>query len=677
MKRLGLYIVIGLLIGLSEAGCLKNNNGSSTDSLPEAPTAGEMTRFSSDAELEAYLKEQYAESVLPTEAYDDNTPNPLPLDPGNGDTGTETSQPAEAAGYSGTNVQEEGVDESDKVKTDGTYMYVAQDQTIKVVKAVPPDAMSVVATIEVNGLADSLYLFNTILVVLYTPFSSDTGTDMPPGGGEGTGISVVDGPTGAMIGMPTWIPVNSQTGILIVDISSPESPATLKEIVIDGWLASSRLVDGKLHVVQQFLPELPPLVLSYDGTEEGRATAEEENQQALEDLTIDDLLPSYELHGEGQGIESGLLIDSTGFYRPDEEGGGSIVTVTTLNLNDPSIPFQSTGIVADVHVVYASTHALYLTATQWQDPPVILTETGYDLQESTVIHKFDLTGEIAEPVGSGYVWGRILNQFSLGEHEGVLRIATTTGFANGSRNHVFCLQEQGGELKIIGKLENLAPGEQIYSARFIGTRGFLVTFVQIDPLFTLDLSDPASPKVVGELKVPGYSTYMHPLGEDHLLTIGYDTNGAGMPQGLQLSVFDVSDLGHPGLLHKELIGEWGTYSEALYDHKAFTFWADRNLLAIPIVLYEYEQDPPPAWEFGGPTFAGLYVYRVTREAGFEFLGRISTAPSDDLTYYYAPWTRGLFIDDSVYAVVSDAVRSAATDDIANTIHTLSLGDESQ
>jgi uncharacterized secreted protein with C-terminal beta-propeller domain len=278
--------------------------------------------------------------------------------------------------------------------------------------------------------------------------------------------------------------------------------------------------------------------------------------------------------------------------------------------------------------------------------------------------------------GTGEVPGQILNQFSLGEYEDVLRIATNSGtWGAGSLNNVYCLKVIGSRLEIIGKLEGLAPGEDIYSALFIGTRGFLVTFVKIDPLFTIDLSDPYNPIALGELKVPGYSDYIHPMDENHLITIGKDAimdNGFAWYQGLQLSIFDVSDFENPLLLYKELIGDRGTSSEAEYNHKAFTFWAEENLLAIPVDLYEHEALPVNPYDWGTYKFSGLYVYRVTVENGFEYLGRINT---DISTYYYNDWLRGLFINNDVYAVNNEAVQSADIGDIENTVNEILFNEE--
>jgi len=647
----GLFSTFSMIVIM---GC---NDGTEVVNPPApAPNDGaSMITFASKQELETYLKNQYTTHILSNEAYAQSGMPQMEATASTSDTLLND--------FSGTNIQETGVDEADKVKSDGTYLYIAGMNKIFIVKAAPPEGMMIVNSIDVEGLVAEIYLFNHILAVLFNP---DGGSGNPWDGGN-----LVDA---VQIGMPYWIPVNIQTGLMLVDVTNPSDPEIIKIIKTDGWLVSSRLINGKLHVIQQFLPDLPPLQLYYDGSEANKQRAIQANQHALASVTLDDLLPSYAAtDSKGNVIGNGSLVSPSNFYRPTDPGGGSIVTVMTVNMNDPSHTQQSVGIVADAHTLYASTQSLYVCATLWVNDLSANNNNENHLQ--TIIHKFDITGATVTSVGSGRIPGEILNQFSLGEYEGVLRVATTTGnfwSSNGKiSTNIFCLETLDNKLVTIGRLEGLAPGEFLYSARFIGPRGFLVTFVKIDPLLTIDLSDPSAPKLVGELKVPGYSDYIHPLGENHLLTIGKDTKeqyGTAWYQGVQLSIFDINDFSNPILLHKEIIGNRGTNSEALYNHKAFTFWAENGLLAIPIDLYEHAKEPEKASQYGLYTFSGLYVYCVITNVGFEYLGRIST----DLNSY--DWTRGVFINNSVYAVQSDAVRSADINDIESTVHTLYLGE---
>jgi hypothetical protein len=524
--------------------------------------------------------------------------------------------------------------------------------------------MSTLSTIDVNGSVDSVYIYNDFLVILYNPAGDIFPLDWI---WQDTGIFWG-------MGLPYWIPVHGKTGVLILDISNPSSPERVKELTFDGWMISSRLTDGKLHIVQQFLPELPPLQFTFDGTDEGRDEVIAANEQVMEAVSLEDLIPYSEVIDEqGNPGDSTPVVTPNNFYHPEDPEGGSIVFIVSFDLDNISEEFKSTGLIADASTVYASTEALYIAASKWNYG---IYDSSNDEYYRTSLYKFAFNSTGVTLEGTGETKGRVLNQFSLGEYNDVLRIATSTGgWGANLRSNIFCLEVIDDKLEIIGRLEGLAPGEDIYAARFIGTRGFLVTFVKVDPLFTIDLSDPANPVVAGELKVPGYSDYIHPLGDDHLITIGKNAILEGSTvwyQGLQLSIFDISDFSNPQLMYTELIGDRGTTSEALDNHKAFTFWAENGLLAIPVDLYEHQTEPAYPYSYGVHTFTGLYVYRVTTGGGFEFLGRISTGEVTGQTYYYSDWLRGIFIAEDVYAVNMDAVRSAPVEDIEGSVSELIL-----
>ncbi|MBC2716750.1 MAG: hypothetical protein HF978_15710 [Desulfobacteraceae bacterium] len=625
--------ILALTISASISGCA----GGSDVGNPESIT------FASDDALMAYLVDQYAQSALPDTVRIEKTDNDLAAP---GDSGE--------AGYSQTNIQEAGVDESDKVKTDGRYIYVAGDTDVKIIEAASEGAMKKVSQIDVNGFVDSLYLHNDTLVILYTP---KNGT-----GSTWTGEKDIT-PLDIDIGMPYWIPVNAKIGILIADISDPENPATIKNIQTDGFLVSSRLTGGRLHVISQYFPDIPPIERWYDGSDADRSDTYDTNKQKLDALSLEDFIPSYQAYDStGFMTETGRLVATENFLRPDDPNGGTIVSITTVDLANPAGDFESLGFIADAHHVYASTENLYLVSTEYNNIFSIEVETSFPDQQ-TRIYKFDLSAPTVEYSAAGQVPGRILNQFSLGEYAGILRIATTTGYVwdGSSKNHVFCLEGNDERLDIIGRLEGLAPGERLYAARFIKDKGYLVTFVEIDPLFTLDLSDPRNPSVAGELKVPGYSAYIHPIGENYLLTIGKDVtveNNSVWYQGLQMSLFDISNFANPELIAVEKIGDRGTESEVLFNHKALTFRSADNMLAFPVNLYEHLAPPSALWEYGTQTFNGLYVYQITDENLFEYAGRIRMTPEQGDLYFYPDWIRGIFINDSIYAVNADTITAA-------------------
>ncbi len=660
--------------------------------------------FSSPEELRAYLAEQATVSIQGTRDYGfplfgalpflaDSTVAPPAVPTATGDqASSEGGNSAPADPFSTTNIQEAGVDESDIVKNDGQTIFALDGDVIHIVKANPAQELAEVATISVESSGDSLYLKGTTLIALsrqyayyyYGPFEGGpvgVGVATPPI--EPTRVATADAPVSSVsvegssgssgsgsvsssggsssvsgdVGSTTVIepPIfnnEPHATATIIDVSDPAHPTVKATIKFQGDLVDTRLIGNKLHVVLSTYPSLPP----------------DPTPLALEARPLEEWIPDFELRGgDGSVVQSGDVVSWDGFFRPVSPSGYGIVTVVTLNVDTPTEPFASTAITANTGLIYASPDALYLTDTKYDY------ETGAQ-HEDTIIHKLAFTETGSDYVASGIVPGLPLNQYSLGEFEGNLRIATNinsfTFASSTTSNSVYVLGESGTTLAVLGKIENIASGEQIYAARFIGERGFLVTFRRIDPLFTLDLSDPTNPRVAGKLKVPGYSDHIQLLDENHLLTIGKDAQDNGSfawVQGVQLSIFDVTDLANPQLLHKETIGGRGTSSDANYNPKAFNYFAAMNALAFPIDLYSGDTTGP---EYGDHSFTGLYVYRVTVAGGFEFLGRIETSEgqtNDGCYFGYYGYTRGVFIGNNVYSVTQNDVRAASLDDVASIV----------
>ena len=286
--------------------------------------------------------------------------------------------------------------------------------------------------------------------------------------------------------------------------------------------------------------------------------------------------------------------------------------------------------------------------------------------EKTIIHKISL--ENIKYEGRGEVPGHALNQFSMDEFDNTFRIATTTGevWSGNSLNHLYVLDEQ---LNIIGKVEDLAKGEKIYSVRFMGKRAYVVTFKKVDPLFVFDLSNPQNPKAVGELKIPGYSDYLHPYDENHIIGIGKDAIDASEAeksgrdldfawyQGIKLALFDVTDPANPKEVSKFNIGDRGTDSEALYEHKAFLFDKEKELLVIPISLHEIDREKYGTalnpTNYGDLTFEGVYVLSLNLENGFQLKGRVSHKAITQGEYRYnygSQIRRSMYINNVLYTL---------------------------
>jgi uncharacterized secreted protein with C-terminal beta-propeller domain len=294
-----------------------------------------------------------------------------------------------------------------------------------------------------------------------------------------------------------------------------------------------------------------------------------------------------------------------------------------------------------------------------------------DVEQASTVHQFRI-GEARSLTGyqaSGIVKGRVLNQFALDEDAGYLRMATTSGHAPSADTHstMSVLQRQGPALVVTGKVDHIAPSEDIRSVRFDGSRGYVVTFKKTDPLYVFDLGNPKAPAITGELKIPGFSTYMHMIDSRHLMTIGYDADDQGSFawfQGVMLQIFDVSNMAAPALVHKEVIGTRGSSSEALTNHLAFTYFAQKNLLALPMTVCEGGS----GGSYGtNMTFSGLMVYDASAAGGFHLRGKVAHPQTATGGYDSGGcsnwWTqassevkRSVFMDDFVYSISERRVK---------------------
>jgi uncharacterized secreted protein with C-terminal beta-propeller domain len=565
----------------------------------------QISRFASYEELQDFIEANAQYTAFHTESsFWRNS-----LLSGKGITFSAVPAAIDSIGYSPTNIQVAGVDEADIVKTDGVYIYLVSGNRTIIVKAYPPEQAQVLSEIELEGTVIGIFINGDRLVVFedetpYYPYY-----DHHP-------MAVV---RESYIGY-----ISPKTLIKVYDVSDRENPRLQREISADGQYVSSRMVGNYTYVVI--------------------------NEPAYEQ---DDELNLPKIYFGGNETE----IPATAIYYSDvSDYYYMYTTIIAINTqNDDQEPTYETILLGASSNLYVSPDNIYLTFPVWGE--------GVGDSERTSIHRIQIAGAEIKPVASGEVPGMVLNQFSMDEYEGYFRVATTTHEGT-SRNNVYTLNMA---LNITGSLENLAPGETIYSARFMGQRGYLVTFKQVDPLFVIDLSDPRHPEELGYLKVTGYSDYLHPYDENHLIGIGKETTDAGefaWYQGVKISLFDVSDVGNPREISKYEIGDRGTDSPVLWDHKAFLFDKSRNLLVIPVLVAEVDvSDYPegvPSWAHGEPVWQGAYAFNVSVDQGIQLKGRIthieSPAELEEGYYYsYSPFSieRSLYIDDVLYTI-SDA-----------------------
>ncbi|MFQ5871985.1 MAG: beta-propeller domain-containing protein, partial [Candidatus Geothermarchaeales archaeon] len=476
-----------------------------------------LNKFSSHQELLSFLGQSYQSPYYLFDLEVRGIP-PGPI------TALE-SDAAKAGDYSTTNIQVEGVDEADIVKTDGEHIYVVSGNTVFILKAYPPQEAVLLSQIELEGGVTGVFINEGRLVVFE--------------GGSPYWGGVLEKEGG-------WSAPN--TSILVYDVSDGENPALKRNITLDGNYFNSRMIGDYVYVViQQWV--------------------------AYQEEDVD--LPSIAYRGEIRTIRATDI-----YYSNVTDSSYAFTTIAAVNVKDDTeAPTYETFMIGASSTMYVSLSNIYITVPRWQwEPEPLLGQLSEPLQ-TTDIYRFSIDRGTIESKASGVVPGIVLNQFSMDEHQDHFRIATTTSHVArtpeeaSSSNHVYVLDM---DLNVVGSLEDLAPGETIYSARFMGDRGYLVTFKKVDPLFVIDLAEPTVPKVLGWLKITGYSDYLHPYDENYVIGIGKEAVPAedgdfAWYQGVKISLFDVSDVANPVEIAKYVIGDRGTESPVLQDHKALLF----------------------------------------------------------------------------------------------------------
>ena len=569
----------------------------------------------------------------------------------------------EGEDYSGTNNQEQGVDEADFVKTDGFYIYMLNGKKLEIMGVPEFGELTHESTTYLEGNPIQMLMANDWMVI----FSSIYGYDLP------------EGPLRDLLVRDEenyWWRTTTLTKITVIDLTDRDAPQVAREVYMEGWYKTAREVEGTVRMVSygyldtydlyyhpyNFLPER---YWELDGDEYEKVWNESleatiaHNEQVIEEYTLDGLVPQiYEKMPDGGLLIHKYTANECGDFVIAEDGmSHGFTSIFTLDLYGDTFGYEADHIMSNWAEVYASTNVL-LIAERAQDWWWFWHNDAYE--EATNIHSYDIgTAGKTTYVGSGRVKGTVLDQFSLSEYQGFLRIATTTGQWNrwwldaeeqtGPENHIWVLapaqhetQEGEGYLAQMGHLGGIAMGERIWSSRFVGDRAYLVTFRNIDPLWTIDLSNPLYPEIKGELEVPGVSTYIHPMDDDYLLTIGIGPNAEGDNLDwriTQVSQFNVTDFTDPQLLGALPLTpvlddgsrSWSwSYSEATYEHKAFQYWAPKGLLAVPLSTYDYYYDG----DFGR--------YR------YEFVSKlmlINAVPGEELSVYGEVDQSGLYDGD--------------------------------
>ena len=598
-----LLVLLAMVIGT--AACSRSD---------QPYTEGQLQRFSSYEELKDFMK---LSPSYPPYYYYEGRGLMVTL----GQSGAETFDASNMPDYSKTNIQVEGVDEADVVKTDGEYLYLAVNDRLIILKAYPAGDAGILSEIEIDGTLRGLYLNGNRLVLFvdkgqaYYWRSEDDHESSP------------------------------ETLVLIYDISDRTNPVPKREVQIEGMYWNSRMIGDYVYVVAH----------AYTAQNNGEIE-----------------IPTIYCEGEPIEIPADKILHS-----PTPDYSYMFTLIVAVNIKDDSAdPTYQSLLLGAASNLYVSANNIYVTFFAPQGRYGIEEEV---YAEGTSIHRLSIDGREIAYESSGKVNGRVLNQFSMDEHDGYFRIATTTGYSweeGRSASHVFVLDES---LETVGRLEGLAPGEQIYSARFMGSRCYLVTFKNVDPLFVIDLKNPRSPKVLGELKITGYSNYLHPYDENHIIGIGKEAVESGEEyfawyQGLKISLFDVSDVSNPIEVGKYIIGDRGTDSTILRDHKALLFDREKGILVIPVLLAEIDEAEYPGevpdWAYGQYVWQGAYVINVSLEEGLSLQGTVSHCESHEFGEYGYHDSdcfveRSLYIGDVLYTVSDAKVKLNDVQDLAD------------
>lgn len=528
--------------------------------------------------------------------------------------------------YSSTNNQVEDIEEGDIVVTDGHYIYSILENQIVITDASDPKSLKVKSKIslEPNSYPIQLMMHDDMLIVILDQY-----------------IEMKQNPNIGGI---------SLTKAAFYNVEDAANPKLIREVGQDGYMNGVRIYNDVLYVVTNKTPNYWLL-------------SEEEDVE---------LRPYMYDSAAGEQIKP-MDIKQLSILPGSMEPSYTIISAIDLE-NFESKEIKTKGFLGGSSTLYMSNKALYLTAFNYSS---MINESSNSkmsfttdmaimpVATNTDVYKFTIDGTKVEYAASTSLKGNLLNQFSMDEHDGYFRIATTEGNTWGSpsqtsKNHLFIFDDK---LKKVGELTDLAKGERIYSVRFMGDKGYIVTFKQVDPLFVIDLANPEQPKILGELKIPGYSNYLHPLDENHLIGFGYETETRidsyskepfMTTAGMKISLFDITDFKNPKEQDTVVIGDRGTYSNLQYNHKALFRNDKYSYFGFPVIVYDGKGEYDVQYKG-----TGALVYEITADKGIKLKGNLITPAKKG--EQYEQWediiSRLLYIDEALYTVSSNEVKS--------------------
>ncbi|MCK5687647.1 beta-propeller domain-containing protein [Myxococcota bacterium] len=583
----------------------------------------------------------------------------------------------EGVDFSGTNNQETGVDEADFVKTDGFHIYTLNGQRLEIFGVPNFGELVRESTTEIEGYPSQMMVGDDAAVIFSQIYSWNLPQDHP------LREHLFNNEDQAEWG---WYRSSVLTKLTVIDITDREAPAVSRELYFEGYYQTARRIEESVRMVSYaymdiqgltYWPELPDAYYDLDYEDPRRDEIWDDaildtiakNTRLIRDTPLAEMVPRiYERLANDQFVLHAYTNEACqNFAIADDGMSRGFTSILTIDLASEAFSFEADHIVSNWSTVYASLNTMII-AEYAHDWWWFWGHSDYD--EATNIHRFD----ISEPgttvyTGSGRVDGLVEKQFNLSELDGDIRVATTTGWwwrwwleeEQVIESHVFVLRGDH-DLEVIGHVGGIGEGERLWSSRFVGDKAYLVTFQNIDPLWTISLADPTDPQIIGELEVPGVSTYIHPLGDSHLLNIGYGGDDGGLDWSVQLSLFDVSDFANPTLQDSEPLaapvgeGWYWSWSEAAWEHKAFQYWDPDNdgegMLAVPASSYRsnYNDEGYYSYDY----YSRLELFSISTENGIENYGSIdhSSFFNSDPDHWWS-WRdvrRSIFMGDFIYAI---------------------------
>lgn len=693
IRLIALTSLVLIMAAMIAGGCM-----STTVTSP----AGEIKKFSSADEIRDYIRNN-TQIAQQANYRDVGTWAPVPAPAAQESTSKGVSSPDAlpsaggfgSPGYSQTNVQVAGVDEPDFVKNDARYIYVISGSILTIVDAYPAATASIVSKTDLEDTPREIFISGDRLVLFKTGTSdiSTAGTQQETDTREKIAI------------MPPRYPYYRSapvTQALFYDISDRAHPKVLKEYTIDGDYVNARMIGSTVYLLSR------ESVYPYDDRIIAPAVRESSRVIMAPDVYyFDNPEPQYDFTtitsfdaGNGATKDAKTFLIGSGnivyvspqsiyvtyqkyynIYRPMrgivEPALGTVVGGSASGISRESSPAP----LVDFNTMSeAEKQAVIAEMKSGEQEAIRKREID---QTTTTIHKIGISNGAITYLAKGEIPGYLKNQFAMDEYGGNLRVATTsdvwTSRGQYEYNNVLVLDNA---MKTVGSLTHIAEQEKIYSTRFIGDRLYMVTFKRIDPFFVIDLSTPSSPKILGKLKIPGYSDYLHPYDKNHIIGIGKETAttewGGVSTKGLKLALFDVTDVEHPKQIDKVEIGDAGTDSPALTDHKAFLFDKNKNLLVFPARVVQNTNIPEKYSGDQQRIWYGAYVFGVTPETGFVLKGTVEHSSRGGYAWYGSPYEvkRSLYIGDTLYTLSQKQILASSLSRVNTTIATIGLPGES-